>query len=103
MSDQNLEAKLITLEALIREREAFFSSSIQKHKTFGQVKAIYMKTKLLKISYATLLKKHNQEKKNDFTAFRENLKEENQTQAIADVQLSAIVSPLTKTKVTKNI
>jgi len=64
MSEQNLEAKLIALHALILERETLFSSSILKHKEFGKVKAIYMKTKLLKISYAILLKKFSQEKEN---------------------------------------
>ncbi|HUC81001.1 MAG TPA: hypothetical protein VMR70_08800 [Flavisolibacter sp.] len=64
MSERNLEAKLIALEALILERETLLSSSILKHVEFGKVKAIYMKTKLLKISYAILLKKFNQEKEN---------------------------------------
>lgn len=63
MLEQNLEAKLIALESVILEREALFSASILKHKEFGKVKAIYMKTKLLKISYALLLKKFKQEKK----------------------------------------
>lgn len=62
MSEQNLEAKLVALEALILERETLFSTSILKHKEFGKVKAIYMKTKLLKFSYAILLRKFDQEK-----------------------------------------
>ena len=64
MTEQNLEAKLIALASLISEREALFAASILKHKEFGKVKAIYMKTKMLKISYALLLKKFNLEKAN---------------------------------------
>ena len=62
MLEKNLEAKLIALESLILERESLFNASIIKHEEFGKVKAIYMKTKLLKISYAILLKKSKKEK-----------------------------------------
>jgi len=62
MPEQNLQAKLIALEALILEKETLFSTSILQHKEFGTVKAIYMKTKLLKVSYAILLKQLNGEK-----------------------------------------
>ena len=72
MSEQNLEAKLISLEALITEREAFFKSSIRTHMPFGKVKEIYMKTKLLKFTHARLLKKFNLEKNNNLLSFQKN-------------------------------
>ena len=70
MLEQNLEAKLIALASLISERETLFTESILKHKEFGKVKAIYMKTKMLKISYALLLKKFNLESKQGTTSHR---------------------------------
>ena len=70
MSEQNLEAKILALEALITEREAFFKSSIRTHMPFGKVKEIYMKTKLLKFTHARLLKKYNQEKNDSLIAFQ---------------------------------
>jgi hypothetical protein len=64
MPEQRLEAKLLALKATILKSESLYKTSILNHKEFGKVKVIYMKIKLLKISYATLLKKFIQEKEN---------------------------------------
>ena len=72
MSEQNLEVKITALEALITEREAFFKASIQKHQPFGKVKVIYMKTKLLKVTHAVLLKKLNQQRNNPLTVLQKD-------------------------------
>ena len=62
MIEQNFEAKLVALDALIIKREAFFQTCIKKHTEFGAVKIIYMKIKLLKYQRAALLKKVNRRK-----------------------------------------
>jgi hypothetical protein len=64
MSEKSLEAELLTLKATILKSEALYKTSILNHKEFSKVKVIYMKIKLLKISYATLLRKANQQKEN---------------------------------------
>ena len=72
MSEQNLEFRITALEALIKEREAFFTTRVQQHKPFGKVKVIYMKTKLLKLTHAGLIKKFNQQGKNPLTALQKD-------------------------------
>ncbi|HZH35937.1 MAG TPA: hypothetical protein VEX65_01610 [Flavisolibacter sp.] len=64
MSEKSLEAELLTLKATIIKSEALYKTSILNHKEFSKVKVIYMKIKLLKISYASLLRKANQQKEN---------------------------------------
>jgi hypothetical protein len=64
MLEKSLEAELLTLKATILKSETLYKTSILNHKEFSKVKVIYMKIKLLKISYATLLRKANQQKEN---------------------------------------
>jgi hypothetical protein len=64
MSEKSLEAELLTLKATILKSETLYKTSILNHKEFSKVKVIYMKIKLLKISYASLLRKANQQKEN---------------------------------------